>query len=97
MRSMRFGRLTVEQRYFSDLYLLRTLRLGGAVFADSGRVWGTPPLAAPNLGFLSDVGLGLRLGSSVFGNITHIDLAFPLNGPASIAKVQLLVQIEARL
>lgn len=89
--------LTLEQRYFSDLYLLRTLRLGGAVFADSGRVRGTPPLAAPNLGFLSDVGLGLRLGSSVFSNVTHIDLAFPLKGPASIAKVQLLIQIEARL
>jgi Surface antigen variable number repeat len=87
---------TVEQRYFSDLCLFRTLRLGGAVFADSGRAWGDPPLAAPNRGFLSDVGVGLRLGSGTFGNVTHVDLAFPLNASASLAKVQLLVQIAAR-
>jgi hypothetical protein len=87
---------TVEQRYFSDLYLFGTQRLGGALFVDSGRVWGAPPLATPNLGFLSDVGFGLRIGNSPFGNITHIDLAFPLNGPPSIARTQLLVQIQAQ-
>jgi Surface antigen variable number repeat len=88
--------ITVEQRYFSNLRLFRTLRLGGAVFADSGRVWGAPPLAAPNLGLLSDVGIGLRIGNSAFGNVTHVDLAFPLNGSPSISKAQLLVQIAAR-
>jgi hypothetical protein len=37
--------MTVEERYFSDVYLFKTLRLGGAVFADTGRVWGQAPLA----------------------------------------------------
>jgi Omp85 superfamily domain len=41
---------TVEQRYFTDWYPFRLVRVGGAVFFDAGRVWGNAPLAAPNLG-----------------------------------------------
>jgi len=41
--------------------------------------------------------VGLRLGSSrsSFGNVVHIDLAFPLDGGADIDKVQLLVETKA--
>jgi hypothetical protein len=46
-----------------------------------------------SLGLLKDVGVGLRLGSSrsSFGNVLHIDLAFPLDGDDDIDSVQLLV------
>jgi outer membrane protein assembly factor BamA len=89
---------TVEQRYFTDWYPLRLLRVGGAVFFDMGRTWGTPPLAQPSLGLLKDAGFGLRLGNarSGLGNVIHVDLAFPLDGDSSIQRVQFLVQTEAR-
>ncbi len=89
---------TVEQRYFTDWYPFRLFRVGGAVFYDMGRTWGSAPLAQPSLGLLKDVGFGLRLGNarSGLGNVIHVDLAFPLDGDASIQKVQFLVQTEVR-
>jgi hypothetical protein len=88
---------TVEQRYFTDWYPFRLFRVGGAIFFDAGRVWGTAPLAPPNLGMLEDAGFGLRFGNarSGLGNVVHVDLAFPFEGGTSINKVQFLVQTEA--
>ena len=87
---------SVEQRYFTDWYPFRLFRVGGAVFFDTGRVWGSAPLAQPNLGQLSDAGFGLRFGNarSGLGNVVHVDLAFPLNGDPTINKVQFLIQTE---
>jgi hypothetical protein len=87
---------TVEQRFFTDWYPFRLFRVGAAVFFDSGRTWGTPPLAAPSLGLLKDAGFGLRFGNarSGLGNVVHVDLAFPFNGDSSIRRVQFLVQTE---
>jgi hemolysin activation/secretion protein len=87
---------TVEQRFFTDWYPFRLFRVGAAVFFDSGRTWGTPPLAAPGLGLLKDAGFGLRFGNarSGLGNVVHVDLAFPFNGDNSIKRVQFLVQTE---
>jgi hypothetical protein len=86
--------LTVEQRYFWDWYPFRLFRVGGAIFADAGRVWGDDPLGAENLGWLSDVGFGLRLAPTRTGtrSIIHIDVAFPLNGDDSIDSVQLVIE-----
>jgi len=89
---------TLEQRYFTDWYPFRLFRVGAAVFFDSGRVWGSAPLAAANLGLLKDAGFGLRFGNarSGLGNVVHVDLAFPFNGDNSIQRVQFLVQTEQR-
>jgi hemolysin activation/secretion protein len=89
---------TVEQRYFTDWYPFRLVRVGAAIFFDAGRTWGTVPLAAPSLGLLKDVGFGLRFGNarSGLGNVVHVDLAFPLDAGAGISKVQFLVSTEAR-
>jgi hypothetical protein len=89
---------TVEQRYFTDWYPFRLVRVGGAVFFDAGRVWGNAPLAAPNLGLLKDAGFGLRFGNtrSGLGNVVHVDLAFPLEAASDISKVQFLLQTEQR-
>ena len=72
---------TVEQRYFTDWFPFRLFYVGAAVFADVGRTWGRGAVGAPSLGWLSDVGFGLRLGNarSGFGSVVHIDIAFPLN------------------
>jgi hypothetical protein len=88
---------SVEERYFTDWYPFRLFRVGAAVFADAGQTWGDAPLAQPNLGLLEDVGFGLRFGNarSGFGNVFHLDIAFPLNVRPGIDKAQVLLQTEA--
>ena len=38
---------TLEQRYFTDWYPFRLLRVGGAVFFDAGRTWGQRAARGP--------------------------------------------------
>jgi len=85
---------TLEQRYFTDWYPFRLFRVGGAAFADVGRVWGESPVGEEHLGWLADVGFGLRLAltRSSSGKVVHIDVAFPLNGDPSIDNVQFLIE-----
>jgi hypothetical protein len=86
--------LTLEQRFFTDWYPFRLLRVGYAFFLDAGRVSGEDPRGTPNLGTLYDLGIGLRLTSprSSGRSVVHIDLAFPLNGDDSIDDVQLIIE-----
>jgi len=86
--------LNAERRVYTDWYPLRLFRVGGAVFYDFGRAWGGPNSNTEHSGWLSDVGVGLRILSarSAFGNVLHIDLAFPLNHDPNIKSVQFLVQ-----
>ena len=86
--------LTVEQRFYTDWYPFRLVRVGGAVFADVGRTWGSGVIGNSDPKLLRDVGFGLRIGNtrSGLGNVLHIDFAFPLNNIAGIQKIQFLVQ-----
>ncbi len=88
--------LSIEERYFTDWFPFRLVQVGAAVFADVGRTWGDAPLASEPQGWLTDVGIGLRLGNarSGLGNVLHIDLAFPIGASSDISSVQLL--LEAR-
>ena len=90
---------TVEQRFYTDWHLFRLLYVGAAVFADVGRAWydgedpKQPDDAPYHLGWLSDVGFGLRLASSRSGQgaMVHLDVAFPLERDPSIESVQWLI------
>lgn len=86
--------LTLEERVYTDWYLFRLIRVGGAVFFDTGRAWGGPFENLANPGWLSDLGVGLRLlnDRTSSSNVLHIDLAFPLNPDPNIKKVQFLVK-----
>ena len=89
--------LTFEQRYFSNRSLWKLADIGGAVFFDIGHSWGRSAFGpSDHEGLLKDVGFGLRLGStkSSIGNVLHIDVAFPLDGPSSIDRVQFLVRTK---
>jgi len=88
--------LTAEQRFYTDVYLWRLLRLGGAAFVDVGRAWGGPLPTSANPGWLSNVGFGLRIVSerSSFGTVVHVDVAMPLNRAGDISKAQLLVKAK---
>lgn len=89
--------IKLEQRLYTDWSLWRLFDIGAAAFIDAGRTWGSNPLGAPQLGWLRDVGIGLRLGNSrsSLGNVIHVDLAAPLDGEARLDRLQLLVGTEA--
>ena len=86
--------LTIEERVYTDWYPVRLFRVGGAVFYDVGRAWGGPTQNPVNPGWLSDVGFGLRIlnDRAAFGNVLHVDVAFPLNADPTIKSVQFLVK-----
>jgi outer membrane translocation and assembly module TamA len=86
----------IEDRVYTDWYPLQLFRVGGAVYYDLGRAWGGPTANTQNTGWLNDVGLGLRILSarSAFGNVLHLDLAFPLHRDPNIKRVQFLVQTQ---
>ena len=88
---------TVEERFYTDLYIWRLFRVGGAAFVDAGRAWGGEFPNTLNPGWLGDAGLGLRIVSarSAFSNVLHIDIAFPMNATPDIKKVQFLVKTKA--
>jgi outer membrane protein assembly factor BamA len=91
---------TLEQRWYTDWFPFRLFNVGAAVFYDMGAttgdsvVAGAPPPLPGQSGTLRDVGFGLRLGNNrlSFGNVVHIDVAFPLDGDASIDKFQINIQ-----
>jgi hypothetical protein len=90
--------LTIEERYYTKYSLWKLADVGGAIFFDMGRTWGDSAFGpTENIGLLKDVGFGLRLGStrSALGNVLHIDIAFPLDGPSSIDRVQLLIRTKS--
>ena len=90
------AQLKIEERVYTDWSLWRLFNIGGAAFFDAGRTFGSNPIGVPQLGWLRDVGIGLRLGNdrSSLGNVIHIDIATPLNGE-NLSRLQFLVSTEA--
>ena len=87
---------TVEERFYTDIYLWRLFRIGGAAFVDAGRAWGGNNANMTNPGWLGNAGIGLRIVSarSAFSNVLHVDLAMPLNTTPDIKKLQFLVKTK---
>lgn len=85
---------TAEERFYTDWFPFRLFHIGAAAFADAGRTWGRDVAGEEPLGWLSDVGVGLRIGNarSGLGNVLHIDMAVPLVRQPGIDSVQLLVE-----
>lgn len=85
--------LTLEERLYTDQYWFRLFRVGGAVFLDTGRAWGGDKVNPVNPGWLSNVGFGLRIFSvrAAFGNVLHVDVAFPLDADPTMKRAQFLV------
>jgi len=83
--------VTLEQRWFTSWFPWKLVHVGAAAFVDAGRTWGGPE--ATQLGWLGDVGFGLRLGNSRSGHgaVIHLDVAVPLVRPSGVAGVQYLI------
>jgi hypothetical protein len=91
--------LTLEERFFTDIYLFRLVRIGYAIFADVGRAWDSDTPSEDEFGVLSDVGVGLRLESTRTrrDRILHLDLAFPLVDGPDVSTVELTLRIKRQL
>lgn len=89
--------ITVEERFYTDIYLWRLFRIGGAAFFDAGRAWGGENPNTVSARWLANAGFGLRIVStrSAFSNVLHVDLAFPSNASIDVKKVQFLVKTKA--
>ena len=87
---------TVEERFYTDLYVWRLFRVGGAAFFDVGRAWGGENANTVNPGWLSNAGVGLRIVSAraAFSNVLHLDIAFPLNAAPDVKRLQFLVKTK---
>lgn len=88
--------LRLERQYISDLHLFNLFRLGGVAYIDAGRTWGA---GYPQATHLSNVGVGLRLGSSKAktGKVLHLDLAFPLADKQYVDEFQWVITASSRL
>jgi hemolysin activation/secretion protein len=86
--------LALEERVYTDWYPYRLYRIGGALFGDVGRAWHGAGEVSAGERALSDAGFGLRVADSrsAFGNVLHIDLAFPLNARDQVKSVQFLLK-----
>lgn len=89
---------TIEQRYFSNWYPFRLLRVGYAAFADVGRTWGENPAGGASVGWLADVGVGMRFTPTRTSSkeVYHLDIAFPLNGDETIDSIQIILEAKRR-
>jgi Omp85 superfamily domain len=86
--------VTIEERFYTDIYLWQLFRIGGAAFLDTGRAWAGTSATTASGRWLSNMGIGLRMVSTraAFGNVVHIDIASPLNAAAGVKKLQVLVK-----
>ncbi len=92
----------VEQRFFGETEWLSLFHMGAAVFYDEGRVWGNSAITQTYQQALRSVGFGLRVSGTRTGgkddnvhNVTHIDIAYPLDTGPEIDKYQFSVQIKS--
>ena len=90
--------LTLEHRNYTHWYPFRLVRVGAAAFLDAGRTWGRDFAGAVPSGWLTDIGVGLRLGNnrSGLGNVVHIDLAYAIDAPLGARRFQLSVSTQDR-
>ena len=90
--------LTFEERYFSDLYIARIVRVGVAVFVDVGRTWFSGA-DGDGYGTLADAGVGFRFESTRTrqDRVLHVDFAFPLVDGPDVQSMQILLVVKQRL
>lgn len=92
--------LNIEQRFYSDLYWWKLIRVGAAAYIDIGKNWGDQsPLNTQQIKdsrWLSNVGIGLRLTPSRAdaNHVIHVDLAFPLGQHENVDDARFMVTVK---
>lgn len=90
--------VTVEQRYYTDIHVLRLARLGWALFFDAGRTWDRDFDNGTGGDISANAGIGLRFASTKadYGRVIHVDLAFPFtqHRSADVPSIQLVINVK---
>ncbi len=85
---------TLEQRWYGSREIFKVVRFGAAAFVDVGKAWFEGQPAGPaDRGWLTDLGVGLRVAPSrtSHANVIRLEVAFPLDRADGIDSVQYLV------
>jgi hypothetical protein len=90
---------TLEERYLSDWYIARIVRVGLVGFVDVGRTWFSDDSNDAGYGTLADVGFGLRFESTRTrrDRVLHVDFAVPLVDGPEVSSFQISVQVQQTL
>lgn len=92
--------ITVEQRYYTDQYWWKLIRVAAAAFIDVGRSWGKqspqPHTQFKQTPWLANIGVGLRLTPSRAdaNHVIHIDLAAPMTEREDADSVRFMVSVK---
>ncbi len=88
-------RLTAEERFYTDLYPLRILRIALAGFVDVGRAWSSRQANDT----LANVGVGLRFESTRTNRslVYHFDVALPLVDGPGVSGVEVTLTSKRNL
>ncbi len=90
-------KLTSEIRYYPEINLFKLFDLAGAAFFDTGRAFGSSPIANEENNWLYSVGIGARLYSPHSGGnhqVIHIDFALPHTDNPDLDKFE--IRVEAK-
>lgn len=86
----RSTQFTAEIRYYPQINIYKLFELGGVVFVDSGKTFGSTRTKNTDSSWLNSVGLGARLYSthSSEAQVIHIDIAAPLSSDPSVNNIE---------
>lgn len=81
---------TFEARYYPHINIYKLFELGGAVFVDTGRIYGQSELSNAESASMTSVGLGARLYSthSSEAQVLHFDIIKPISSDPNVNSVE---------
>jgi outer membrane translocation and assembly module TamA len=88
-----------EQRLFTDWSLFRLFNVGLVAFLDSGKSWYKANQTFENHGWLTDVGVGLRLvpDKTDIEHVIHLDVGYPLKKRPGAEGTQFKIEVKKTL
>jgi hypothetical protein len=91
--------VSLEERYFRDMYIAQIVRVGFVAFTDVGRTWFSDDPNDAGYGTLADVGFGLRFDSTRTrrDRVVHLDFAFPLVDGPDVGSFEILLEVKERI
>ncbi|MBC3767209.1 ShlB/FhaC/HecB family hemolysin secretion/activation protein [Neptunicella marina] len=88
--------MTNEIRYYPKINLYQIFELGAVAFMDVARISGDVSANNMDHGWLSSVGVGLRLYSSHSSDkqVLHLDFAHPMSSGADLSSIEIRMEVK---
>lgn len=87
---------TFEARYYPHINIYKLIELGGAIFIDSGKVFGQSNFSNKQSPWITSFGLGARFYSthSSEGQVIHVDLIKPITSDPNVNSIELRISTK---